>query len=159
MIDIATIHSPELIQNLNDPKSRDCFFGLLNHTLSRMCARLLRNNIPQPLTDPTTLELRYEALEELTTREEMFFALRQGTAETEEERLYLLTRIPAVENFVDVDRLLTSVRVHLDARQLRLIRRITADCDSRGAKSCHDGARHQPRHRAQTVYCIDCAYS
>ncbi|KAJ9645092.1 MutS protein msh4 [Coniosporium tulheliwenetii] len=78
MIDASTIRSLELIQNLQNPKSRDCLFGLLNETLTPMGARLLRSNILQPLTDPETLNIRYDALEELTTKEEMFFAIRQG---------------------------------------------------------------------------------
>ena len=43
-----------------------------------MGARLLRNNILQPLTDPEVLNTRYMAVEELTTKEEMFFATRAG---------------------------------------------------------------------------------
>ena len=78
MIDLSTIHSMELIQNLQNPKSRDCLFGLLNQTLTPMGARLLKCNILQPSTDVDTIEARYNALEELTTREEMFFAVRQG---------------------------------------------------------------------------------
>ena len=78
MIDISTISSLELIQNLHNAKSRDCLFGLLNETQSPMGARLLRGNILQPLTDRETITTRQDALEELTTKEEMFFAVRQG---------------------------------------------------------------------------------
>ena len=78
MIDLSTIRSLELIQNLNDPKSRDCLFGLLNHTLTPMGSRLLKSNILQPLTEKTTLEERYDALQELTTHEEIFSAVRHG---------------------------------------------------------------------------------
>lgn len=78
MIDLSTIHALELIQNLQNQKSRDCLFGLLNETLTPMGSRLLRSNILQPLTDPDTLNIRYDALEELTTKEAMFFATRQG---------------------------------------------------------------------------------
>lgn len=45
-----------------------------------MGSRLLRSNILQPLTDPDTLNGRYDALEELTTKEEMFFATRAGSS-------------------------------------------------------------------------------
>lgn len=78
MIDVATIHSLELIQNLQNPKSRDCLFGLLNETSTQMGSRLLRSNILQPLTEVTNLSFRYDAVEELATKEEMFFATRQG---------------------------------------------------------------------------------
>lgn len=78
MIDLSTIYSLELVQNLQQPKSKDCLFGLLNHTQTPMGSRLLRSNILQPLTDIETIEARYDVLEELTTREEMFFGIRQG---------------------------------------------------------------------------------
>lgn len=78
MIDVPTIYSLELVQNLQNPKSKDCLFGLLNETLTPMGARLLRNNILQPLTDREVLTTRYLAVEELTTKEEMFFATRAG---------------------------------------------------------------------------------
>lgn len=78
MIDMSTIYSLELIQNLQNTKSRDCLFGLLNETLTPMGSRLLRSNILQPLTDLETLNTRYDALEELTTKEEMFFGIRAG---------------------------------------------------------------------------------
>ncbi|KAF2206079.1 hypothetical protein GQ43DRAFT_406197 [Delitschia confertaspora ATCC 74209] len=92
MIDVSTVRSLELIQNLQNAKSRDCLFGLLNETLTLMGSRLLRSNILQPLTDPETLSTRFDALEELTTKEDMFFATRA-----------------ALKNFLDVDRVLTSL--------------------------------------------------
>ena len=78
MIDLATIHSLELIQNLQNPKSKDCLFGLLNQTLTPMGGRKLKSTILQPSTDRDTLERRYEALAELTNKEEVFYAVRQG---------------------------------------------------------------------------------
>ncbi|KAK4963762.1 hypothetical protein LTR28_004429 [Elasticomyces elasticus] len=92
MIDVSTICSLELIQNLQSPKSRDCLFGLLNETLTPMGSRLLRSNILQPLTDPETLDTRYDALEELAIKEDMFFATRQ-----------------ALKASLDVDRILTQL--------------------------------------------------
>ncbi|KAL9091780.1 MAG: hypothetical protein Q9159_001295 [Coniocarpon cinnabarinum] len=100
MIDISTIYSLELIQNLHNVKSRDCLFGLLNETQTPMGNRLLRSNILQPLTDADTIAARHDALEELTTKEEMFFAIRQG-----------LSANAALPAFVDVDKLLTSLIV------------------------------------------------
>jgi DNA mismatch repair protein MSH4 len=78
MIDLSTIRSLELIQNMQNTKSKDCLFGLMNETLTHMGARLLRSSILQPSTLKSVLTLRYEALEELTMKEEMFFATRQG---------------------------------------------------------------------------------
>ncbi|PSN60591.1 hypothetical protein BS50DRAFT_604577 [Corynespora cassiicola Philippines] len=92
MIDVSTIHSLELVQNIQNAKSKDCLFGLLNETLTPMGSRLLRSNILQPLTEPTTLDHRYDAIEELTTKEEMFFAT-------------------PLKNGLDADRILTALIV------------------------------------------------
>lgn len=78
MIDLSTIVSLELIQNLQNAKSKDCLFGLLNETLTPMGARLLRSNILQPSTERSKILGRYDALEELATKEEMFYSVRQG---------------------------------------------------------------------------------
>ncbi|TKA80399.1 hypothetical protein B0A55_01892 [Friedmanniomyces simplex] len=92
MIDLSTIRSLELVQNLHNSKSKDCLFGLLNKTLTPMGGRLLRSNILQPLTNPDTLNTRWDALEELSTKEEMFFGVRQ-----------------ALKPFLDVDKTLTQL--------------------------------------------------
>lgn len=78
MIDLSTIISLELIQNLQNSKSKDCLFGLLNETQTPMGSRLLRSNILQPSTDAEKLSARYDAVEELSTKEEMFYSVRQG---------------------------------------------------------------------------------
>ncbi|KAL0254767.1 MutS protein msh4 [Diplodia seriata] len=75
MMDMPSIRALELIQNLENPKSRHCLFGLLNETLTPMGARLLRSNILQPLTNEDTLKNRYDALEEMSSKEDLFFAL------------------------------------------------------------------------------------
>lgn len=92
MIDLSTMHSLELVQNLHNAKSKHCLFGLLNETQTPMGARLLRSNVLQPLTNIETLNTRYDALEELTTKEEMFFATRA-----------------ALKPFLDADRMLTQL--------------------------------------------------
>ncbi|EFR03552.1 DNA mismatch repair protein mutS [Nannizzia gypsea CBS 118893] len=96
MIDLATIVSLELIQNLQNAKSKDCLFGILNETLTPMGARLLRSNILQPSTEVSKLNLRYDAVEELSSNEEMFFAVRQ-----------------ALKSFLDSDRVLAALTVVL----------------------------------------------
>ncbi len=78
LIDLSTIVSLELIQNLQNAKSKDCLFGMLNETLTPMGSRFLRSNILQPSTDVAKLNERYEALDELTLKEEMFFGVREG---------------------------------------------------------------------------------
>lgn len=87
-IDLSTICSLELIQNLQNAKSKDSLFGLMNETLTPMGARLLRANILQPSTERSKLLARYDAVEDLSTKEEMFLSVRQG--------LYTLTIVPSV---------------------------------------------------------------
>jgi DNA mismatch repair protein MSH4 len=93
LIDPTTVHVLELIQNLNDAKSTDSLFGLLNNTHSAMGARLLRTNVLQPLTDIPTLNSRLDAVEEFTLHEQMFFQVKD-----------------ALKGFPDMDRLCTAVR-------------------------------------------------
>lgn len=78
MINLSTIRSLELIQNLQSTKSKDSLFGILNQTLTPMGARLLKNNVLQPLLDVKFIEERYDAVEELTAKEDVFFGVRQG---------------------------------------------------------------------------------
>jgi DNA mismatch repair protein MSH4 len=92
LIDFTTVRSLELIQNLQNQKSTECLFGLLNNTQTAMGARLLRTNVLQPLTDKDTIEGRLDAVEELTGKEAMFFAVME-----------------ALKGFPDMDRLCTAV--------------------------------------------------
>ncbi|KAJ5213978.1 hypothetical protein N7449_001147 [Penicillium cf. viridicatum] len=70
-IDLATIVSLELIQNLQNAKSKESLFGLLNETLTPMGARLLRASILQPSTERVKLTARYNAVEDLATKEDI----------------------------------------------------------------------------------------
>lgn len=78
MVDLSTISSMELIQNLQNTHSRDSLFGLMNETMTKMGERTLRSNILQPSTDTAKIGERYDAVSELCTKEEMFFAIREG---------------------------------------------------------------------------------
>lgn len=92
-IDLATIVSLELIQNLQNAKSKESLFGLLNETLTPMGARLLRASILQPSTERVKLTARYNAVEDLATKEDMFASVRQ-----------------ALKGFIDADKVLTAVK-------------------------------------------------
>ncbi|KAI6778028.1 uncharacterized protein J7T54_005815 [Emericellopsis cladophorae] len=78
MIDISAFQSLEIMQNARDPKSKESLFGLLNQTTTPMGTRMLRRNMLQP---PTHVEAvvrpRHDALEELTTNEELFQDVRR----------------------------------------------------------------------------------
>ncbi|KAJ5178734.1 hypothetical protein N7492_001944 [Penicillium capsulatum] len=91
-IDLATIMSLELIQNLHNAKSRDSLYGVLSQTLTPMGTRLLRTNILQPCTERTTLTARYNAVEDLSTKEDMLVSVRH-----------------ALKGFPDADKVLTSI--------------------------------------------------
>lgn len=95
MISFPTIQVLELIQNLLNPSSKACLYGLLNQTMTPMGARMLRSNILQPSTQVDGILLpRYEALDELCTKEDMFFELRK-----------------ALKSFSDVEKLLSKLIV------------------------------------------------
>lgn len=78
LIDVSAVQSLELICNLNSSKSKDHLLGFLNHTLTPIGFRLLRNNVLQPSTLPDVILARSEAVQELVTNEEMFRELRKG---------------------------------------------------------------------------------
>ncbi|PTB66869.1 DNA mismatch repair protein [Trichoderma citrinoviride] len=79
MIDISAMQSLEVMRNLKSAKSKECLFGLLNHTLTPMGSRVLRNNMLQPPTDfDGFIRTRYDALEEMVTNEEMFHEIRKA---------------------------------------------------------------------------------
>ncbi|KAF8543611.1 DNA mismatch repair protein Msh4 [Trichophaea hybrida] len=92
LIDPITVHALELIQNLNDAKSTDSLFGLLNNTHSAMGARLLRTNLLQPLTEISTVNSRLDAVEEFTQYEQVFFQVKD-----------------ALKEFPDMDKLCTAL--------------------------------------------------
>lgn len=83
MIDLSAIASLELIQNLHHAKSKDCLFGFLNQTQTSMGSRMLRASILQPYTKVEDIELRYDALAELTSHEDMFHEVRKGKRDLE----------------------------------------------------------------------------
>ncbi|KAJ5716975.1 hypothetical protein N7488_002621 [Penicillium malachiteum] len=91
-IDLQTIVSLELIQNLSNVKSRDSLYGLLNETLTPMGARLLRATILQPSVQRVKLTARYNAVEDLSTKEDMFVSVRE-----------------ALKGFIDADKVLSLV--------------------------------------------------
>jgi len=79
MIDLHTIQAMELVQNLQNNKGKESLFGLLNHTLTPMGSRMLRSNILQPSTEvDLILKPRFDAVEDLSAHEDMFFAVRKG---------------------------------------------------------------------------------
>lgn len=100
MIDLSTIQSLELIQNIQNSKSKDCLFGVMNETLTPMGSRLLRSNILQPSTQKAVLNQRYDAVYEFTIKEDMFFQTRLG-------QLHNASRKGISADFLQLSNLLT----------------------------------------------------
>lgn len=80
----------------------------MNETLTPMGSRLLRSNILQPSTQPDVLNSRYDAVQELSCKEDMFVQVRQG------RNLEFLAKngpdyYAALTSFTDIEKLLTTV--------------------------------------------------
>ncbi|KAJ1973114.1 MutS protein msh4 [Dimargaris xerosporica] len=60
--DAATAYNLELVAS-TQRGSRNTLFGVLNHTLTPMGARLLRKTIMQPLTDTSAIQDRYDLVD------------------------------------------------------------------------------------------------
>ncbi|KAE8448296.1 hypothetical protein EG329_009540 [Mollisiaceae sp. DMI_Dod_QoI] len=101
MIDLSTIQSLELIQNIQNAKSKDCLFGVMNETLTPMGARLLRSNILQPSTQEAVLQQRYNAVQELSSKEDMFYQTRLGLKSIQDIEK-LLTRLIIIPTQPDI---------------------------------------------------------
>ena len=78
MIDISAFQSLEIFRNMNSAKSKETLMGLLNHTLTPMGYRLLRNSVLQPSTQREMILSRSETVEELADNEGMFREIRAG---------------------------------------------------------------------------------
>lgn len=78
MIDISAFKSLEIFQNMQCAKSKDTLLGLLDHTLTPMGYRLLRNSVLQPSTQRDFILSRSACVQELTGSEDMFREIRTG---------------------------------------------------------------------------------
>uniref|UniRef100_F7BB99 DNA mismatch repair protein MutS core domain-containing protein n=1 Tax=Ciona intestinalis TaxID=7719 RepID=F7BB99_CIOIN len=66
LIDAGTSSVLELAVNLNDPKSDQSLYGVLNHTKTQGGSRLLRCNVLQPPNDVETIQGRLDCVEDLS---------------------------------------------------------------------------------------------
>lgn len=79
MIDISTIISLEILQNLRRSTSKDSLIGLLDETRTPMGSRVLRTNLLQPPTvKENFIESRHDAVDELVRTPDMFMEVRKG---------------------------------------------------------------------------------
>jgi DNA mismatch repair protein MSH4 len=112
LIDYLSVRNLELVQNLQNPKSPQSLFGVLDHCRTPMGKRLLRANILQPSSgfhlnfqltkDLNTLEARLDAVQEIIKTEDMYHGSMQGC-------ILISYLTSALKGFQDFDRLLTTV--------------------------------------------------
>ncbi|XP_065646680.1 mutS protein homolog 4 isoform X6 [Hydra vulgaris] len=91
LIDMTAARHLELVHNLRNPKSKQSLYGVLNYTKTAGGARLLRSNILQPPCDLQTIQTRFDCIEELVEKEELFLNLQA-----------------IIGKFLDVDHLISS---------------------------------------------------
>ncbi|KAI8145098.1 muts protein 4 [Fennellomyces sp. T-0311] len=75
-IDIVTAKNLEIVANTISRYSKDTLFGVLDHTVTPMGARLLRTNLLQPNTNEEIIQARLDAVQELVSRESLLFNIQ-----------------------------------------------------------------------------------
>jgi len=88
MLDSTTIRNLELIQNFRDGSTRGTLLEVLDKTVTSMGSRLLKKWILQPLQNINEINLRLDAVDELTKKTIMRRALRDCI-----DKIYDLARI------------------------------------------------------------------
>jgi hypothetical protein len=84
-IDAATVHNLELLRS--DNSSRGSLLGLLNKTVTKGGAQLLKASLLQPVRDIATIDARLDALDEVLRDETLYIALSS-----------LLAKVPKVRS-------------------------------------------------------------
>lgn len=78
-LDRSTITSLELFQNTRNAKATSStLFGLLNNALTPQGRRMIRSTLLQPSTSRETITARHEAVEELSSNENLFIEVRSS---------------------------------------------------------------------------------
>ncbi|PWA00116.1 hypothetical protein BB558_003843 [Smittium angustum] len=75
-IDSNTSKDLDLIESASGSDTQSTLFSVMNNTLTYMGRRMLRLNMLQPSTDPTTINGRLDAIEELLSTDVLFFGLK-----------------------------------------------------------------------------------
>ncbi|GAA6048610.1 hypothetical protein JCM3770_002054 [Rhodotorula araucariae] len=81
LIDSESACNLELVANLLNKNSKQHLLGMLNKCFTPMGARHLRSNLLSPLTGPSVIDRRLDAVEELVNSEERFRAVRKALEE------------------------------------------------------------------------------
>lgn len=105
-LDAPAIRNLELFNNLKDGSSKGTLVSILDHTLTAMGGRLLRDNISRPLIDKQEIELRLESVALLISNFELIEGIRQD-----------------LQNISDIERLSSSlIKRSISPRDLIAIR-------------------------------------
>ncbi|GAA5897919.1 hypothetical protein JCM8208_003192 [Rhodotorula glutinis] len=81
LIDTESARNLELVANVLNKNSKQHLLGMLNKCQTPMGTRLLRSNILSPLTNPSIIDGRLDAVEELVNSEERSRAVRKALEE------------------------------------------------------------------------------
>lgn len=97
-VDFETVKSLELLHNARTGTAKGSLFDIINKTKTTVGSKLLRSNLVAPLVDITTLDTRLDCVEEVLSKEQLYFGV-----------------IRALPKLLDLDRTLsafvTAVRV------------------------------------------------
>ena len=78
-LDRSAVTSLELFQNIRQADGKtSTIFGLLNNALTPQGRRMVRSSLLQPSTSKPEIVARHEAVEELSSNEELFSGVRAG---------------------------------------------------------------------------------
>lgn len=91
-IDAATVHNLELLRS--DNSSRGSLLGLLNKTVTKGGAQLLKASLLQPVRDIATIDARLDALDEVLRDETLYIALASLLAKVPKVRSPAACRVP-----------------------------------------------------------------
>lgn len=96
-LDRSAVSFLEVFQNIRNAKGKSTtLFGLLNNTLTPQGRRMIRSVLLQPSTNKSEITARHEAVEELSSNEDLFTEVRKNLKQL---------------NHIDVERSIPSVRI------------------------------------------------
>ena len=98
--DIVTAKNLEIVSNTISRYSKDTLFGVLDHTVTPMGARLLRTNLLQPSANEEIIQARLDAVQELVSRESLLFNIQSALKPvTDLDHIIAdIAKIPAKQN-------------------------------------------------------------
>ena len=120
VIDQVSIKHLEVIRNLRTGSSSGCgsLFGSLNHTETRVGARLLRRTLLSPPNDAVTIATRGDAVEALLNSESTMRGVRKQLSKLSVDLDFLLRQFAVVPKKIDALKARQSVQQVIKAKHL-----------------------------------------